>query len=287
MLRLFLLLCLAMPSFAGVVQAEDWRSGQFVLSDWDGPPINVYYVEPASDDLASAPVVIVMHGVNRNADEYAANWQALVSEYGLRVYAPEFSQESFPGAAYYNLGGVGTEGPFAYGAIEPLFTEIQRRAAADEYYLFGHSAGAQFVHRALLFEALPHLDLAFSANAGWYSMPDEGVAWPYGLEGLPLDGDDLSHWVSRPMVILLGDQDIDPDDPNLRRTPEADAQGPHRYARGERFAAAGEAQAEALGADYGWHVISVPGVAHDNAGMAIAAAALIAGQTQALRSPEP
>lgn len=287
MLRYFAALLLAVTVLSGPALANDLRSGRFVFSAWSGPPINVFFIEPAEAVMGDAPVVIVLHGVNRNADDYAANWQALAREYGLRIYAPEFPAHSFPGAALYNLGGIGTGGPYAFTVIEPLFTAISQRGAAPcGYFLFSHSAGAQFVHRALLFENLPRLNTAYAANAGWYTLPDMQSPWPYGLQGTPADQTNVRRWVSRPLVLLLGDRDTDPDDPNLRRTPEAAAQGPHRYARGEFFAAAAQAYAERQNAPFSWQVINVPGIAHDNAGMAAAAAALIASQAQSAAEPD-
>ena len=217
-----------------------------------------------------------MHGANRNADDYRDNWIALAEHYGLRVYAPEFTQDAFPGAASYNLGGVGRDGPSSYAAIEPLFTAITQRGAASGYVLFGHSAGAQFVHRALLFEDLPHLLTAYSANAGWYTLPDRNETWPYGLSGIDIDEGRIGAWLERPMTLLLGEGDIDPGDPNLRRTPEALAQGPHRLARGHYFFDHAGWQAQERGVSLGWRVVTVPDVAHDNAGMARTAASLIA-----------
>lgn len=276
MLRSCLAILLAVIASSGSAFAGQMRSGSFVFSDWSGPPLRVFFVEPGPDAMDEAPVVIVLHGVNRNADDYARNWRALASEYGLRVYVPEFSGRAFPGAAHYNLGGIGTEGPHAFAAIEPLFTAIAARGGeASGYYLFGHSAGAQFVHRALLFEDLPRLNTAFAANAGWYTLPDASVAWPYGLQGVPVDDDAVRRWAGQPLVVLLGERDNDPRHRHLRRTPEADAQGPHRYARGAFFAETARDRAAALGAAFRWTVYAVPGVAHDNAGMASAAAWLI------------
>ncbi|HAQ36079.1 MAG: alpha/beta hydrolase [Maricaulis sp.] len=273
----------AFASF-GLALADDMRTGSFVVSEGYALPITVHFVEPPEDAMADAPVVIVMHGVYRNADEYAANWVDLAREYGLRVYAPEFSAQDFPGADFYNLGGIGTDGPYAYQAIEPIFTAIAARGGnAEGYVLFGHSAGAQFVHRALLFESLPRLTTAYAANAGWYTLPDDSVPWPYGLSGLAAGQGAIAHWISRPMVVLLGDQDTDPADPNLRHTPEADAQGPHRLARGIYFAAEAQDRAQELDMETAWRVVHVPGVAHDNAGMAEAAAALISQSGEGAR----
>ena len=276
MMRYLISLIVLLTTPFGLARAEDWQAGQFVFSDWAGPPLRVFYLEPPAGLSPDAPVVIVMHGVNRNADDYRDNWRDLAQQYGLRVYAPEFSAADFPGAALYNLGGVGRDGPSAYAALEPLFSAIaQRGGDADGYYLFGHSAGAQFVHRALLFEDLPHLITAYSANAGWYTLPDPNQAWPYGTAGTSASEDDIGRWVGMPLTILLGERDTDPRHQHLRHTPEAEAQGPHRYARGVYFANAARVRAEELGVTYGWRVGSVPDVAHDNAGMAEAAAWMI------------
>ena len=275
MMRFLLSLLVLAATLISAAWGEDVRTGQFTLSDWPGPPLRVFYVEPAGDALADAPVVIVMHGVNRNADDYRDNWIGLAEQYGLRVYAPEFSRAAFPGADFYNLGGVGHDGPSSYAAIEPLFAAISQRGAAEGYILFGHSAGAQFVHRALLFEDMPHLLKAYSANAGWYTMPNLQADWPYGLADVAVTEDQLAAWLQRPMTLLLGEADTNTRDRNLRRTPEAMAQGPHRFARGMAFFEAARSEADRLDVPIGWRVVTVPGVAHDNAGMAHAAAYLI------------
>ncbi len=273
---------------AGLVSAQGIRTGRFEFTEWDGPSLTVHYVEPAIEDFTDAPVVIVMHGVNRNADDYADNWRDLSRRYGIRVYAPEFSSRDFPRAALYNLGGIGTDGPYAYTAIEPLYRAIAARGGTPGgYHLFGHSAGAQFVHRAVLFEDLPHLIRAYSANAGWYTLPDPETAWPYGLQDVPEGSYDLGRWLQAPMTVMLGDADTDPHDPNLRRTPEAMIQGPHRYARGAYFMGTARDRAAELGVTFAWDAFQVPGVAHDNAGMAQAAAYLIDYQRTAAPDPQP
>jgi len=268
-LFLFLGACASEPAAPSGVTA-------FTFDSWDGPALKVYAVEP--DGLApDAPVVFVMHGVNRNADDYRDNWIDLANQYGFRIYAPEFSRAAFPGAELYNLGGVGTDAPSAYAAIEPLFADLvaSRGVTAPGYAIFGHSAGAQFVHRFVCFAKPQHLDLAIAANAGWYTFPDDDAEWPYGLGGIDADACDPASWMQQTMLVMLGDQDKDPKDPNLRTTPEAMQQGATRFERGLRFYNAAETGATALGVDLRWRYRIVPGVAHDNRGMALAAAPVI------------
>jgi hypothetical protein len=106
-------------------------------------------------------------------------------------------------------------------------------------------------------------------------MPTDEAAFPWGLKGTALDHEALTAAFARRVVVLLGDRDIDPNHPSLPRDPGAQAQGSHRLARGRLFYATAEAAAKRLGVPFNWSLSLVPGVAHSNAGMAVAAAKLI------------
>ncbi len=272
------LLAVLILGAAALVANADGDGENFVFEDWPGPPLTVHHVEPESA-AATSPVVIVMHGMGRNADEYRDAWRDAAQRHGLTVYAPEFDRRRFPGSQGYNLGGSAAPEASPFAAIEPLFDAIRARRGAqapDRYVLFGHSAGSQFVHRYLLLRPAPRLDLAIAANAGWYTTPDASVAWPYGLAGR---GDAararLPAALQRPMIVLLGTADTDPAHASLRRTPEAMAQGPHRYARGLHFLERAGAAADAAGVPLGWRLETVPGVDHDFRRMSAAAAELV------------
>ena len=142
--------------------------------------------------------------------------------------------------------------------------------------LAGHSAGAQFVHRYLMYVPEARVGRVIAANAGWYTMPVRDVAFPYGLAGSGVDDAALRRALQRPLTVMLGTADNDPQHESLRRTPEAQAQGPHRLARGEAFVAAGRRAAAERGIASGWTLQRVDGVVHDNAGMAGPAAELLA-----------
>lgn len=233
------------------------------------------------------PVVFVMHGVRRNADEYRDQWNDLAEAHRFLLVVPEFSDANFPEAEGYNYGNVyGPDGEiqprsvWAFEAIEPIFDEVRRRfgVTAKGYALYGHSAGAQFVHRFLFHVPEARVTRAVAANAGWYTMPDLEVAFPYGLLGSAVGPDRLRRALQLPLTVLLGEEDVDPEHPSLRRTSEALAQGPHRFARGQAFYAAGRAAAQRLDVPFGWRLATVPGADHDNRKMAPAAVPYLLGE---------
>ena len=233
--------------------------------------------------------MVVLHGMQRDAWRYRDEWRGSANEAGWVVVAPEFTRAAFPGAAAYNLGGLSTMGRrtsgvpasssvSAFDAIEPLAAAVWRalgRTGAPSYVLYGHSAGAQFVHRYALFAQAPHLRMAIAANAGWYTFADPDEAFPYGFAGMMAEERVMDRALARPLLVLLGDADNDPGHESLRRTPEANRQGAHRLERGRRFFATAEALARDRRTGFGWQLEEVPGAGHDNALMLPAAVAFI------------
>jgi hypothetical protein len=107
-----------------------------------------------------------------------------------------------------------------------------------------------------------------AANAGWYVLPDFATAFPYGLKNTPVTESDLRHALSLPMTVLLGTADTDPVLHSLRHTPESDAQGPDRLARGKFFFARAEEAAGSLKTKLGWQLATAPDVDHSDQRMA-------------------
>jgi hypothetical protein len=140
--------------------------------------------------------------------------------------------------------------------------------------MFGHSAGAQFVHRFIEFMPKARATIAVAANAGWYTTLDESVKFPYGLKGAPLGLDGMKPALKHQLVIMLGADDVDPKDSSLQRDDQTDKQGENRLARGLNFFHTAQ---EAVGnsAPFNWQLVIVPGVSHDHSGMAKAALPLL------------
>jgi len=250
-------------------------------------PVHLYVPKRLKKD---APVLFVIHGKKREAREYRETWIPQANEHDVLLVCPEFSEELFPSSEAFNIGNVldsdgkpTDEARWTFSIIERLFDEIRERSGseAETYFLYGHSAGAQFVHRLVLLLPEARVERAVAANAGWYTFPVSDATFPYGMGGLPDAEERLRRAFARDLVVLLGEQDTDPDDPDLRTTPEAVAQGPHRLGRGQNFWTAGSDRASELGVDLRWRLQTVPGAGHSNADMARIAAELLFDEPKA------
>ncbi len=247
------------------VQAEIYR-----FAAWDGPPLPVALARPSALS-PDAPVVFVMHGVARGGAGYRDAWRAIAARFGALIAAPTFSATAFPGADGYQLGDVparsraGAAEARSHDAIEPLFDALRHRfgLTAARYGLYGHSAGAQFAHRFLLRRPDARAASVVAANAGWWLRPDPAIRYPYGLAGAPYPPEHAARAFRVPLTVLLGTRDLKRDG-SLRQTPEAEAQGPHRLARGAAFFVAAERLAVAEQAPFRWRIAYAPGVGHSN-----------------------
>ncbi len=268
-------------------------SGRFVFSDPSGntdKPITVWYHSPRRLN-ANTPVVFVMHGVKRNGREYRDSWAQYAERRRFLLLVPEFSKKYYPGSRQYNLGNMFSSSgeaidrsKWTYTAIEHVFDHVKTitRLETNTYSIYGHSAGAQFVHRMMLFLPAARIGTAVSANAGWYTMPTNRWAYPYGLKKSGISLDRLKDAFKQNLIILLGDKDTNEKDKYLRRTPEAMAQGKHRFERGKAFFETARREAARLETPFKWKVRVVRGVGHSNSKMARAAASLLIS-----RKPSP
>lgn len=230
------------------------------------------------------PVIVVMHGVQRNADTYRDAWVPHAEAGGFLLVCPAYGAQAFPGARWYNFGNAaddaGTPQPeaaWSFAALDRAVDAARAATGAERrgFALYGHSAGAQFVHRYLLLTGAPRASTLVIANSGWYSLPRFDIDFPYGLRRTTCTEAALAAALARPVTLLLGEQDTDPNAPDLRRDAASDTQGTNRLARGRHFYAAAQEAAARLGIRCAWRLQTVPGVGHSNAGMARAAAPLL------------
>jgi poly(3-hydroxybutyrate) depolymerase len=234
-------------------------------------------------------VLIVMHGLLRQGEKTRDDWVSLAQRHCLTVLVPEFDAQRFP-TQLYQSGGVDQTADrerWTFSVIDRLFDALNARLKlqAKDYVLYGHSAGAQFAHRAFLLGAVPKARLIVSANAGYYTWPvlagERAYApFPFTLAGTPVSPDDLNKRLQQSLLILLGENDTDPQHEQLNNTAEAKVQGIHRVARGERFLLEATRSAKENNVPLTWQVIKVAGAGHENTKMAAFAANVIAAMAQ-------
>jgi len=246
-------------------------------------PLEVFTYQPVGAD-ETTPVVMVMTGVDRNAATYRNDWMTVADQYHLRVVVPHFSEQDFPGAAGYNLGNLTDskthrrlpKSQWAFSIVDNLFTTLQKQGVTSQkqYYLFGNSAGCQFVHRMLTLLPEPNVKAAVCAAAGWWTLPDTDQHWPYGLREAPVavSQQQLNDYFAKPVLIAVGADDDDPENHLLRKSKQAMAQGANRLERAESYFTTSQQRAEQNNTPFNWHFMDLSDVGHSGSKMSVFAA---------------
>ncbi len=252
---------------------ESDKISSFLYKSGNNPDLRTYIFVPKTVD-SNTRILLVMHGLSRNADEYIASWEIWAAENNYIVIAPYFDEENWKGSAMYNLGNIFTDdgvrknrSEWSFQIVEDIYKMVKKGFGLKRNYfdIFGHSAGGQFVHRFALFMPDSDLRLAIAANSGWYTLPDLEQKFPYGLKHprLSFTRGDMLKWSRRHVFIMRGTDDTERTE-NLRQTPEADAQGQNRSDRaGFMFE-----KIKSVNPETNWRLLDVPNVAHSQKAMA-------------------
>ena len=250
--------------------------------------LNIYRPAHAT---ANSPIVLVQHGVLRNGDDYRDFWIPAAEEYGLVIIAPTFSNEQWPDVMSYNNGNLLATSDranladtaaatmpdtWSYTVVTRLVDDLMTSGllASQPLYLFGHSAGGQFVHRLMSVLTPGVFTQVAAGNPGWYTLPLLELPFPEGLGGTPASADSLARLFASPLTILAGDQDTDTNDPHLPSETAALRQGPHRHARALHYYATAQAEAARRGLPFNWQLHSIAGIGHDGQAMSAVCAHL-------------
>lgn len=246
-------------------------------------PVRVWMYSP-SERPDTLPLVIMMHGAERNAEGYLNQWMPVADLFNLVVIAPEFDKENYTGGEKYNLGNVRegkggffkSEKEWTFSVPEPLFDFVKDGLGSDQiqYFLSGHSAGSQFVHRFLYFVPQNRAAKVFMANAGWYTLPDLTTNYPFGISDIPNASKSLNEFFMKPVFVVLGEADVDTTSENFQKGPVYNKQGLNRFERGNNFFQVAQRTARQNKIPFNWTLITLPGVAHSNAETAKQAGAI-------------
>ncbi|HEY1598977.1 MAG TPA: hypothetical protein VGG64_05210 [Pirellulales bacterium] len=257
-----------------VSAAPDIPHGAHALTvDVDGTPLEVFTHKPES--YRDGPMILVFHGVLRNAEEYRNDARGMGDRFSALIVAPRFAEDRFPFESY-QLGGLKVAGKvqprekWTWSLIPKLAAEIRRRENRPDmpYYLIGHSGGGQFLIRLAAF-VTAGAERIVVANPGTYIFPDRDQQYPLGFGGLPHDlssDEALRHFLAQPITLYLGKNDTERDE-YLSKTPESDRQGATRWQRGQNCFQAAEELARKHGWTFNWRRVEVPDVGHDHEAM--------------------
>lgn len=271
--------------------------------------ITVHVYRPASFRPTS-PVLLVLPGAGRNADQYRDAWIETADAKGVLVFALSYPEADWDFAGYQMasvIRDLQIVGPPQPGSTKEsmrlkdehikyqverdparwLFDDFDRvfalvKAAtgskAKTYDAFGHSAGGQILSRLPLFKPNSGAVRIVAGNAGLYTQPSLQIPAPFGLGDSGRTAADLKAAFACRLTVLLGGEDNDGESGGLQlHTPIADSYGVDRLARGHRFFELAQAEAKASGATFNWTLQTVPGVGHEYRGMTRAAAKLLYG----------
>jgi poly(3-hydroxybutyrate) depolymerase len=243
-----------------------------------------FYTYIPKDVSQDTKIVVLVHGTpakEQSAEEdahyYVSNWRDFAEEHGFILIAPAFNQEDFSSR----------EGDHASGGYRGLFG---RKIMADEwllrlvrtvrgtfgisdlkFFLYGHSAGGQFVGRFLVTHP-DQVKQAVISSAATYPQPDPDIAWPFGMGKLDTDiewdKDTTNHisiipekqkWLAAtqiPLTVIVGLNDTSelPSYPGQK--------GKHRYAIGRNWVQDMGKFAEENGLESRIKIEIIPGKGH-------------------------
>ena len=255
-------------------------TGSFVYtpnSPLNSKPITIYYHIP-NGNISTMPILFSFHGDERNASDYRDYWISMANANGFMVFAPEFKEVDFPGGDGYQLGNVFDDGDnpslstynptneWTFSIIDPLFESVKSKVSGNQqtFDAWGHSGGAQFLQRFRMYLPNSKLNTAICSNAGWYTVPESAIDFPYGIKKGQLPNSNLAIPFSKKLIVHLGLNDTDPNSAGLRHNTTVDnQQGLFRLERGRYFFDKSQTISQTLNYSFNWEKHEVIGVGHE------------------------
>lgn len=152
-----------------------------------------YHQYIAQDAMKKITILVVNHGMFSNREtavEASYNtlnlWRKFADEHKLILVAPVFDNENYA-ATVNGAGNGGYRGLYGRKVGADIFLheiideyKTAKKIYDGRFYLYGHSAGAQFANRYLVRHPHRVIAVSFSAPA-WFSLPFNKHKWPLGM----------------------------------------------------------------------------------------------------------
>lgn len=157
---------------------------------------------------------------------------------------PEFSETHYPGNNAYHLGrmyfyeenvwasSLLSSNQWTFSVPEQIYADVcnKNNLSRQGYSAIGHSAGAQFLHRYLMFWPENEVKKSVISAAGGYNLPDTATAFPYRLKYSPISLTQFARILTSSMHLQVGLEFNNPNSSSLRRDCITDLHGISRLA---------------------------------------------------------
>ncbi|MDA9805146.1 hypothetical protein OAO60_00445 [bacterium] len=253
---------------------------QTTFAYWDKPDVEIFYLTPKKIDI-NTQILFVIHGNNRNAEDYISAWIPFIENKNIILVAPKFDKKNF--RYFFLLESATSSGEinknsdeYINKSISLFFNFFKSKYSLDtnKYKMFGHSAGAQFTHRYMLLSDDRRISNAVIANAGWYTFLN-GENFPYGIKNTPIDisNDHIKWFMSNKASLLIGNNDTKLN--NVNSSKGAMRQGITRVDRANTYFKSLVNISDNNNIPFRWSFKVIDGVSHDYTKMTTEAAKIL------------
>ena len=280
MKRFNLIVLIISIAFFQSLAAFETKNTTFAV--WNNSDVELFYTLPEEINNQTQ-VLFIIHGGARDSEKYLDIWKKFTEHKNIILVAPEFKRADYEDYEYLNISddyGVLNKNlnEHLHNSLSIFFSFFKSKynLEIDTYKLYGHSGGAQFVHRLLLFSDYDNVSSAVIAGAGSYTFLNN-ENYPYGLkESNHLSDKKIKRYLSQRVTFLIGNQDIKKFESSKKNNIQGKAmQGNNRFEVGINYFNNLITVSERQKIPLRWKFQIAKGVAHDNEKMSLLASEIL------------
>lgn len=280
MKRFNLIVLIISIAFFQSLAAFETKNTTFAV--WNNSDVELFYTLPEEINNQTQ-VLFIVHGGARDSEKYLDIWKKFTEHKNIILVVPEFKRVDYEDYEYLNISddyGVLNKNlnEHLHNSLSIFFSFFKSKynLEIDTYKLYGHSGGAQFVHRLLLFSDYDNVSSAVIAGAGSYTFLNN-ENYPYGLkESNHLSDKKIKRYLSQRVTFLIGNQDIKKFESSKKNNIQGKAmQGNNRFEVGINYFNNLITVSERQKIPLRWKFQIAKGVAHDNEKMSLLASEIL------------
>ena len=280
MKRFNLIVLIISIAFFQSLAAFETKNTTFAV--WNNSDVELFYALPEEINNQTQ-VLFIIHGGARDSEKYLDIWKKFTEHKNIILVAPEFKRADYEDYEYLNISddyGVLNKNlnEHLHNSLSIFFSFFKSKynLEIDTYKLYGHSGGAQFAHRLLLFSDYDNVSSAVIAGAGSYTFLNN-ENYPYGLkESNHLSDKKIKRYLSQRVTFLIGNQDIKKFESSKKNNIQGKAmQGNNRFEVGINYFNNLITVSERQKIPLRWKFQIAKGVAHDNEKMSLLASEIL------------